>query len=180
MILIWQYDSPFVRRVGITLEHYQLPFEHRPWSVWGNAEQIAEYSPLRRVPVLILDDGAVLVESFSILQAVDELVGPGRALVPMPGPSRHEASRITAFCTGICDKAVVLLYSELKLMEPSEKWKARCQTQVRETFARLKAERATRKPPHWFGLTLTHADVAFGCAFRFTTEAHPSWFDPKA
>ena len=53
MILIGQYDSPFVRRVGITLEHYQLPFEHRPWSVWGNADQIAEYNPLRRVPVLI-------------------------------------------------------------------------------------------------------------------------------
>lgn len=180
MILIGQYDSPFVRRVGITLEHYQLPFEHRPWSVWGNAEQIAEYSPLRRVPVLILDDGAVLVESFSILQALDELVGPGRALVPMPGPSRQEASKITAFCTGICDKAVVLLYSELKLMAPSEKWKARCQTQVLETFARLETERAQRKTPHFFGLTLTHADIAFGCAFRFTSEAHPSWFEPKA
>ena len=38
MILIGQYDSPFVRRVGIALRRYQLPFEHRPWSVWGDAE----------------------------------------------------------------------------------------------------------------------------------------------
>ena len=180
MILIGQYDSPFVRRVGITLEHYQLPFEHRPWSVWGNAEQIAEYNPLRRVPVLILDDGGVLVESFSILQALDEMVGPARALLPVPGPSRHAASRITAFFTGICDKAVVLLYSELKLMAPSEKFKARCQTQILETFARLEAEREERHTPHFFGLTLTHADIALGCAFRFTSEAHPSWFDPNA
>jgi len=180
MILIGQYDSPFVRRVGITLEHYQLPFEHRPWSVWGNAEQIAEYNPLRRVPVLVLDDGAVLVESFSIVQALDEMVGPGRALVPSPGPSRLEALKITAFCAGICDKAVVLLYSELKLMAPSEKWRARCQTQILETFARLEGERAQRRTPHFFGLTPMHADIALGCAFRFTREAHPNWFDPNA
>lgn len=30
MILIGQFDSPFVRRVGITLRLYDLPFEHRP------------------------------------------------------------------------------------------------------------------------------------------------------
>ena len=32
MILIGQYDSPFVRRVGIALSLYDIPFEHRPWS----------------------------------------------------------------------------------------------------------------------------------------------------
>ncbi|HEX2669966.1 MAG TPA: glutathione S-transferase N-terminal domain-containing protein, partial [Polyangiaceae bacterium] len=57
MILIGQYDSPFVRRVGIALRHYGLSFEHRPWSVWGNAAQIAQHNPLRRVPTLLLDDG---------------------------------------------------------------------------------------------------------------------------
>jgi glutathione S-transferase len=41
MILIGQYDSPFVRRVGITLRLYGIAFEHRPWSVWGDAEKIA-------------------------------------------------------------------------------------------------------------------------------------------
>jgi len=48
MILIGQYDSPFVRRVGIALRHCGVPFEHRPWSVWGNADQIAEYKRINR------------------------------------------------------------------------------------------------------------------------------------
>jgi hypothetical protein len=30
MILIGQYDSPFVRRVGIALALYSISFEHRP------------------------------------------------------------------------------------------------------------------------------------------------------
>ena len=27
MILVGQYDSPFVRRVAVTLHHYGIPFE---------------------------------------------------------------------------------------------------------------------------------------------------------
>ena len=40
MILIGQYDSPFVRRVDIALREYDMPFEHRRWSVWGDADKI--------------------------------------------------------------------------------------------------------------------------------------------
>ena len=54
MILIGQYDSPFVRRVGIALRLYGMPFEHRPWSTFGDADWIAPINPLRRVPTLVL------------------------------------------------------------------------------------------------------------------------------
>ena len=52
MILIGQYDSPFVRRVAIALRLYGIAFEHRPWSTFGDAEKIAPYNPLRRVPMM--------------------------------------------------------------------------------------------------------------------------------
>ena len=55
MILIGQYDSPFVRRVGIALTLYELPFEHRPWSTFGDADKLRPYNPLTRVPTLVLD-----------------------------------------------------------------------------------------------------------------------------
>jgi glutathione S-transferase len=51
MILIGQYDSPFVRRVAVTLRYYGLPYEHCNWSVWRDAEDIARFNPLRRVPL---------------------------------------------------------------------------------------------------------------------------------
>jgi glutathione S-transferase len=177
MILIGQYDSPFVRRVGIALRRCSVPFEHRPWSVWGDAEQIAEYNPLRRVPTVLLEDGSVLVESFSILDAIDELVGAERALLPASGPQRRDGLRIAALSTGICDKAVSLLYSSLNLLAPSELWSKRCAQQILDTFAALEKERAARSTPYWLGDRLTHADIAFACAFRFSSEAHAKIFD---
>jgi glutathione S-transferase len=177
MILIGQYDSPFVRRVAITLHHYELPFEHRPWSVWGDAAKIAQHNPLRRVPTLLLEDGTALVETFAILDAVDELVGPGRALLPASGALRRAGLRVAALASGIADKAVTLLYSSLDLMKPSEAWTERCKAQVVETLAMLETERAARSTPFWLGEALSHADVALACAYRFTAEAHPALID---
>src|SRR4051812_28993575 len=108
MILIGQYDSPFVRRVAITLKTYGLDYEHRPWSVWGDAEKIAAHNPLRRVPTLLLPDGTALVETFAILDALDEMVPADRALLPHSGPVRREGLRITALASGLADKAVSL------------------------------------------------------------------------
>ena len=73
MILVGQYDSPFVRRVAVALQIYGFDYEHRPWSVFGDAEAIAILNPLRRVPTLVTDDGEALVESACILDWLDEL-----------------------------------------------------------------------------------------------------------
>src|SRR3954447_88930 len=94
MILIGQFDSPFVRRVGIALRLYDLPFEHRPWSTFGDADKIAPYNPLRRVPTLVLDDGEMLIESTAILDHLDETVGPSRAMIAESGPPRREALKV--------------------------------------------------------------------------------------
>ena len=179
MILIGQYDSPFVRRVAIALHHYGLTFEHRPWSVWGDADKIAQHNPLRRVPTLLLDDGTALVETFAILDAMDELVGPERALLPESGSVRRDGLRISSLAAGMADKAVVLLYSSLDLMRPSAQFSERCQTQILETLAALERERAARSTSFWLGQSLSHADIAFACSYRFTSEAHPGLVDPS-
>ncbi len=171
MILIGQYDSPFVRRVAITLRLYELAYEHRPWSVWGDAETIAEHNPLRRVPTMLLDDGFTLVDMNSILDALDERVG-ARALLPDAGPERREGLRLAALSTGLADKAVSLLYETLFHPTPSATWSARCERQIADTLTVLEKERAARATRYFLGPNLSHADVAFGCAFRFVREAH--------
>ena len=178
MILLGQYDSPFVRRVAITLHYYGLPFEHRPWSVWGDADEIAQYNPLRRVPTLILEDGGALVETFAILDYVDELAPPERLLLPASGKLRRDGLRIAALAAGVADKSVALLYASLDLMQPSPRWSERCRGQVLETLAVLDAERAARHSAYWFGDALSHADVGLACAYRFTRDAHPALIDP--
>jgi glutathione S-transferase len=179
MILIGQYDSPFVRRVAIALRLYGLPFEHRPWSTFGDADRIAPYNPLRRVPTLLLDDGCVLIESTAILDYLDELVGPSKAMIAESGPRRRDALKICALATGLGDKAVSLVYERLLHRKKSEVWMQRCETQIAGVLDALDADRAGRGSAFWFGDKIGHADIAAACVIRFTREAHPGVFDAK-
>ncbi|KFC69614.1 Glutathione S-transferase domain protein [Bosea sp. LC85] len=173
MILIGQYDSPFVRRVGIALTLYELPFEHRPWSVFGDADKIRPYNPLTRVPTLVLDDGLVLVESHGILDYLDGLVAAERRLFPVTEPARHRALRVAGLAMGFAEKAVSLFY-ELKLhQEVSQVWAERCRAQIIATLSVLEAERSRPSGDDGFAGRIGHADIAIAVAWRFLIEAHP-------
>ena len=173
MILIGQYDSPFVRRVAIALQLYGLPYEHWPWSTFGDAEKLATYNPLRRVPTLILDDGEVVIESAAILDQLDELAGPDRRLMPASGADRRAALKVCALATGLCDKMVSLVYERILHEQTSDSWVARCESQVGDVLDALENERDRLTTPFWFGRGPGHADVAVACAMRFLADAHP-------
>ncbi|QOZ50761.1 glutathione S-transferase family protein [Bradyrhizobium sp. CCBAU 53338] len=177
MFLIGQYDSPFVRRVAIALRLYGLSFEHRPWSTFGDADRIAPYNPLRRVPTLVLDDGEALIESTIILDYLDEFVGPDKAMLPRSGAERRRHLRICALATGLGDKAVSLLYERVLRKEQLALWVERCQAQIGDVLGVLEAERAKVTTPYWLGSRTGHADIAVACVVRFTREAHPQLFD---
>ena len=179
MILIGQYDSPFVRRVAIAMTLYGLDYEHRTWSVFGDADRLAEVNPLRRVPTLVCDDGVALMESHLILDYLDECAGADRALIASSGIARRDALRICALACGIADKAVSLFY-EMKLHdEASDIWTERCRAQIGGALAMLESERAAQSTPYWGGATISHADIATACALRFVAEAHPGVIDRK-
>ena len=177
MILIGQYDSPFVRRVAIAMILYGMAYEHRTWSVFGDAERLGEINPLRRVPTLVCDDGVALLESHLILDYLDELAGPDRALIAASGLARRDALRICALACGIADKAVSLFY-EMKLHDvASDIWTERCRAQIGGALTVLESERAVQTTPYWSGSTLGHADIATACVLRFVSEAHPGVID---
>jgi glutathione S-transferase len=178
MILIGQYDSPFVRRVAIALRLYGIAFEHRPWSTFGDAEKIAPYNPLRRVPTLVLDSGEALIESTAILDYLDELAGPSKAMIAPRGPDRYRHLRICALATGLGDKAVSLLYERvLRKDHQSKIWVERCEAQIGGVLDVLEKERAAIASPYWSGMRIGHADIAVACVLRFTGEAHPGLFN---
>jgi glutathione S-transferase len=179
MFLIGQYDSPFVRRTAIALRLYGLPFEHRPWSTFGDAEKIAPYNPLRRVPALVLESGEALIDSFAILDYLDELVGPDKAMLARSGPERWRQLRIGALATGLADKAVSLIYERVLRKDQLKLWVERCEAQIGGVLAVLEKERAAVTTPWWFGERIGHADIAVACALRFTGEAHPALFDAR-
>ena len=49
--------------------------------------RLAAFNPLRRVPTLVLDGGEALIESTAILDYLDELVGPDKAMIAESGPA---------------------------------------------------------------------------------------------
>ena len=173
MILIGQFDSPFVRRVGIALKLYKLPFEHRPWSVFGDAEKILPYNPLIRVPTLVLENGEVLIESHSILDYIDRLVPDERVMFPQTEPARHQALKVASLASGMGEKAVSLFYEKRLHKEVSEVWVKRCRSQIAATLGVLEMDRAERATDYWFGGPIGHADIVVATVLRFTAEAHP-------
>jgi glutathione S-transferase len=180
MILIGHYDSPFVRRVAIALALYGLDFEHRAWSVFADADKIAPFNPLRRVPTLVLDDGEALIESAAILDALDEMVGLERALAPAKGPERRRVLKVCALGAGLADKAVSLVYERVLHERATPMWVDRCRGQMEAVLDVLEAQRWESVGPWWFGEAMTHADIMVACALRFVREAHEDLFDLSA
>ena len=152
---------PFVRRVGIALTLYGMPFEHRPWSTFGDADKIRPYNPLTRVPTLVLDDGEVLIESHIMLDYLDSLVPAERAHVPVDGAGAAQGAQDR----GARDRARPTRQSASSTKrrlhkEVSETWVERCRMQIETALAVLEADRAGRKSDYWFGDRIGHADIA--------------------
>lgn len=110
MKLIGTFGSPYVRRVAVSLNVLGLEFEHEALPVFDNHDAIKAHNPLVRVPTVILDDGEVLVESYAILDALDDLVGDDKRLIPAAGKVRRDVMKIVAVATGTTDKAVWAVY----------------------------------------------------------------------
>jgi glutathione S-transferase len=130
------------------------------------------------VPTLVLDGGEALIESTAILDYLDEMVGPEKAMIAEKGPERRRGLRICALATGLGDKAVSLLYERvLRKDRQSKIWVERCEAQIGGVLDVLEKERAAITTPYWFGTRIGHADIAVACVLRFTGEAHPGLFN---
>lgn len=173
MILIGQYDSPFVRRVGLALTVYGFAFEHKPWSAFADAALIRVHNPLARVPTLVLDDGGMLTDSHVILSYVDGLVPPEKRLMPEDEPARRRAHTVVGLACAAADAAVSLFY-ELRLHETaSDMLVNRRSGQIAGALSALEGEATGCSGDFLFEERLTHADIAVAAACRFISEAHP-------
>jgi glutathione S-transferase len=114
MIQIGYWGSPFARRVGVTMKLLGMPFALRATAPSTHGPALRQMNPVGRVPALVLDDGEVLIDSAMILDHLDELVGPDRALTPPGGPARRRCNRLVALALGACEKYVASYYEASK------------------------------------------------------------------
>lgn len=117
MQLIGAMLSPYVRRVAITLTHHGMAFEQKPLKVMPDREEIERLNPLGRVPILVLADGEVLVDSHAILDHIDRCVAPENVLVPLEGRPRRDALQSLALGHGTLEKAVLSYYERTRRPE---------------------------------------------------------------
>lgn len=167
MILVGQYDSPYVRRVAISLRVLGFAYEHDTRSVFGDFDAMRTINPLGRIPSLVLDDGEVLIDSAAILDWLDQKVGPERALIPAAGAPRRRALRLIALATGAIDKAGAATYERV-MRPPSLRWPHwvdRCRTQATGALDALAAE-------SWPD-ALDQAQITTACMIAYVRLADP-------
>ena len=169
MILVGQYDSPFVRRVAVSLRALGFTYEHDTRSVFADFGAMRRINPLGRIPSLVLDDGEVLLDSAAILDWLDQSVGPQRALVPVEGPERRSVLRRVVLATGAIDKAGAAALE--RLVRPSAyrwpEWIERCRTQAAGAIEAL----ATQCWPS--AARLDQGQITTACMIRYLRMADP-------
>jgi glutathione S-transferase len=169
MRLIGMLDSPYVRRVAISLKLMGLEFEHQSLSVFRDYEAFAAINPVVKAPTLVTDEGMVLLDSGLILEHLERLAAPARRLTPLGLGEHARAQRILGLALAACDKSVQLVY-ETQLRPPERQhapWIERVRGQIGEAYRLLDAELGSAGA--WlFGERPLQADVTAAVVWSFT------------
>jgi glutathione S-transferase len=126
------------------------------------------------VPTLVINSGESLMESSAILDYLDDLAGPERALLPRAGVERRQALNLMAMATGAAEKGVLQLYE--RAFRPEDKrhqpWVDRCRLQMSSSLAAIDRHLGERGVAQWLvGKRMTQADITAVCAFSFLNDA---------
>jgi glutathione S-transferase len=178
MQLIGMLDSPYVRRVAISLQLLGLPFEHRAISVFRGWDTFQTINPVVKVPTLVCDDGAVLMDSTLILDYAESLAAPGRSLMPAGATERRDALCQIGLALAACEKSVQFFYE--RILRPPEKrhepWVERVSHQMHHAL-RLLDETVAQRPlaP---GARLDQATLTSAVTWHFAHSVIPDVVSP--
>jgi glutathione S-transferase len=172
MLLLGMLDSPYVRRVAVSLQLLRIHFEHRPVSVFRAFEQFRAINPVVKAPTLVCDDGTVLMDSSLILEYAQALAP--RSLMPRDLAALKTDLRVIGLGLAACDKSVQLIYEHH--LRPPEKqhppWIERVTAQILAAFTDLETE-VGRRPLAADAVQMTQAGVTTAIAWHFAQQMLP-------
>ena len=188
MQLIGMLDSPYVRRVAVSLQLMGLPFEHRSISVFRGFDTFRRISPVVKAPSLVCDDGTVLLDSTLILEYAEALASAGaatslpssrRSLMPMGLAERRQVLSVVGLALAACEKSVQVLYESQ--LRPADRqhapWLERVTDQMQVAYAELEAVVA-RRPLPVSTEAMDQAGVSAAVAWFFTQSVQPGLVSP--
>lgn len=174
MQLIGMLDSPYVRRVAISLQLLGLRFEHQSLSVFSTFTQFQQINPVVKAPSLVCDDGEVLMDSTLILEYAEFLAAPRKSLMPTALPERQHALRVIGLALAACEKCVQIVYE--RNLRPAEKlhepWVARVTGQLLAAYEVLESE-LQRRPLAVTSSTISQAGISAAVAWHCTQQKLP-------
>ncbi len=183
MILYGRNLSPFTRRVAIWCALQGRQIERRELMVAGpDFDEIKAHNPVARVPILVLDDGTHLIESFAICDYLDETAPNGTRLVPESGAARMECLRRVAVAQSSAEKAVAMVYERNRRPEEFHwrEWQARIAGQVQGGLAELdRVVPGAGADGGWSGEAGPDGgDIAAIIAYQFVEVTNPWLLEP--
>lgn len=119
MKLIGMLDSPYVRRVAISLELYGVEFEHQALSVFSTFAEFSRINPVVKAPTMVLDDGTLLQDSNLILDYFETLAPVSHKLFPQQPGARGKDLELAGLALAACEKSVQIVYEHN--LRPAEK-----------------------------------------------------------
>ena len=126
MKLTFSPASPFARKVRIAAIELGLidQIEMVPTSVAPGQpnDAYSKITPVKKLPVLILDNGDVILDSYVITEYLDELAGGGR-LIPASGEARWKVKSDHSLSQGMLDSMLLCRYEKMVRPEPL-RWQA--------------------------------------------------------
>ncbi|MBW8129840.1 MULTISPECIES: glutathione S-transferase family protein [Pseudomonas] len=163
MKLIGMLDSPYVRRVAISLELYGVDFVHEPLSVFRTFNEFAQINPVVKAPTLVLDDGTVLMDSSLILDYLETLAPANKKLLPQQPAARAHDLHVLGLALAACEKSVQIVYEHN--LRPAEKlhepWLERVSGQLLAAYSLLDKQLADSE-------ALTQASITAAVAWSFS------------
>ncbi|ROM95458.1 glutathione S-transferase N-terminal domain-containing protein [Pseudomonas brassicacearum] len=173
MKLIGMLDSPYVRRVAISLKSLDIPFEHASVSVFRQFAQFQQINPVVKAPTLVLDNGEVLMDSTLIIDYLEALSGPDKSLMPAQLDQRVRSLRLIGLALAACEKSVQIYYE--RTLRPAEKqhepWLERVSGQLLAAYSALEEE--LDKQPLKTDGALDQAGITLAVAWSFTNLVVP-------
>lgn len=181
MIVYGRNLSPYARRVIIWARLQGHEVEQRaitPVEPEGFAT-LKEVNPSGRVPVVELDDGARLYESWAICDHLDSIAAPGARLLPSEPEARRAATQACGLANTIVEKGVALVYEGRR---PAEfqwpEWRERLKGQITGPIEALEA--ITPPDGYFGGETPNGVDVFAVVAFDFIEKTNPDLLEGRA
>ncbi len=172
MQLVGYLDSPFVRRVAVSMRFLGVDYTHRELSIFRHYDEFRRLHPAVKVPTLVCDDDEVLIDSSLIIAYLETHVA-GHSLMPLDADAYRAAVQQVGNALVAMEKVAQLVYETTQ--RPPEKqhkpWATRIRQQLNGATQLMEQSVKTCQAAGqaWLsGNTPGQADISTVIAWRFT------------